>query len=606
MKNKARDFGHERTISFPTGAFSRSHSRQGSYDFGKIYPVHISECLPGEHIKVSNTMNLAFTETLSAIRHEVNAVIDWHFIPYGCIPRATTAEEAALTGMSNDEKLAYYDPRYGFRNHFWQDLITGGYGGQNVDTLQATQPNGADMTIGSLWDHMGFPMTIDPADYSVNKAQNAIFAAYCLVWNWNYRDENWQPAKNPINATRTIPGDPSESIEFFDRTLPPLLADWEKDYFTTALKSPQRGTAVAIDVEGVASAIYAAAVAGTAAGTITNDANNFAFPAGTPGTKAQATGGGTTAITLNAALAGAAAQMRQAGDVASTVNIPAANLNANTLNITSLGIDVAKLRTGIAMQLVLERNARAGVRESEWYRAHFKTGPNDDRGDKPYFIGRFKQAITFNDVTNVAVAGTPAGATPPTIATQTMGHRQSRGDASGAGYVGEYTAKEYGILMAVLIIRPRPMYYQKMEKQWFNARGRWDFPLPELAGLSEQGVLTRELAPATIATDGQIFGYQGRWDEYRQKVNDAVGLLRPTGAGGVNANLRSWNFGRNFSGVPVLGDTFLKVDPALIKAANFVYTTDAVPMMIGTIGNIVEVSNSPLPQIAQPSNMGMF
>lgn len=601
MKNKSRDFGHDRPIEFPKGSFSLSQSRQGSYDLGLLYPVYATELLPGDRVEIQNTLNLAFTETLSAIRHEVNAVIDWYFMPYGAMANLTAAESAQIATMSNSEKMAYYDPRYGFRNSVWQALITGGFDGQNVDTILGYTPQASDLNPGSLWDHFGLPMTIGAADYASNKMNIGLWRTYEAIWNWNYRDENWQEACSPTGATVVVAGDPSMSIGATITTL--KSADWEKDYFTTALKSQQRGPAQAVNVNGVANAVYSAAVAGTMAGNVNSGA--LGWPAiDTAGGQGQI----SRSLSSNNPYDTGSKQALEKGALANTAvsgtaSIPAANLNANTLNITSLGIDISKLRLSIATQRVLERNARAGARESEFYKAHYGVGPNDDRGDKPYFIGRFKQPITFSDVTNVSVNGSPAAGTDPTIATQTLGHRQSRGDASGSGYIGEYHAKEFGILMAVMTIRPRAMYYQKCEKYWFSGRGRWDFPLPEFANLSEQPVMTRELAPDTVASVGTVFGYQGRFDEYRQKVNDAVGLLRPTGATGGTANLRSWNFGRNFTGTPVMGDTFLKVDPTVIKGANFVYTNSSVPMMIGTIGNIVEVSGRPLPQVAQPGLM---
>lgn len=580
MKNKARDFGFDKAIQFPKGSFDLSQSRQASYDFGGLYPVYCTEALPGDHFEITNTMNLAFTETLSAIRHEVNATIDWYFVPYGCIPAITEAEMATVNTMTSPQIQAYYDPRYGFRNAFWQKLITGGFDGQNVDTIGGYTPVAADLTPGSLWDHFGLPMTIAPADYSKNKVNIALFQAYQLIWNFNYRDENWQAARSPLNQTVTVAGDPSMSQVPADYTKI-LYTDWEKDYFTTALKSQQRGAAQAVTVEGIGQAVWAATTIGAT------------IPAGT--------------VTPLAARYDASGD-NKIGNLSGQINAASSSnmlnaFNNNSLAVTGLGVDIAKLRLSVATQRVLERNARAGARETEFYQAHYGTGPRDDRGDQPHFIGRYKQPITFSDVTNVSVSGSPAAGTDPTIAVQTMGHRQSQGDASGMNYVGEYTAKEFGILMAVMTIRPRPMYYQKTEKYWFSGRGRWDFPLPEFANLSEQAVLCRELAPATVASDGQIFGYQGRYDEYRQKVNDAAGLLRPTGATGATANLRSWNFGRQFTGTPVQGDAFLKVDPSVIKGANFVYTNASVPMMIGTIGNIVKVSGRPLPQIAQPGLM---
>nr|WAE43764.1 MAG: major capsid protein [Microviridae sp.] len=588
MKNQARDFGHDRPIEFPKGSFFLSQSRQGSYDMGLLYPVYATELLPGDRTKIQNTMNLAFTETLSAIRHEVNAVIDWYFMPYGAMANITAAEAVQIGTMSNSEKMAYYDPRYGFRNNFWQQLITGGFDGQNVDTLQGYTPVASDLNPGSLWDHFGLPMTIAPADYAVNKINIGLWRTYEAIYNWNYRDENWQSAYSPTGATVTVAGDPSMSIQ---STLNSVInSDWEKDYFTTALKSQQRGPATAVNVTGIAQAIYSAAVAGTVSSANINSNNDNASLQNTNGTN-------QVILSANATSNGAMHTTAQAA------SIPAANLNANTVTLSGIGIDISKLRLAVATQRVLERNSRAGARESEFYKAHYGVGPTDTRGDRPQFIGRYKQPITFSDVTNVSVNGTPAANTAPTIATQTMGHRQSRGDATGAGFIGEFDCKEFGILMAVMTIRPRSMYYQKTEKYWFSGRGRWDFPMPEFANLSEQAVMTRELAPDTVASVGQVFGYQGRFDEYRQKVNDAVGLLRPTGATGGTANLRSWNLGRNFTGTPVQGDTFLRVDPNTIKGANFVYTTTDIPMLIGTIGNIVEVSGRPIPQVAQPGLM---
>ncbi|WNK14319.1 MAG: major capsid protein [Microvirus sp.] len=574
-KYKARDFGFDKAIDFPKGSFDLSQTRQGSYDMGVLYPVYVNEMLPGDTVEMSNIVNMAFNPTVSAVRHEVNATIDWYFVPYGAMPNITAAEQAALAGMTNAQKLTYYDPRYGFRNQFWQTLITGGFDGLNTDTMASYTPVAADLNPGSLWDHFGLPMTIAGADYSSNKVIAALFTAYNMIWNWNYRDENWQSAKNPTGATVTVAGDPSMTIVAMDNTTL-LNADWEKDYFTTALKDQQRGAAQAVTVQGVGQAVWAAA--------------QFTNTVSSP-----------SAVSVEGANA-TTPKLRAIGGTNETTNLQ--NMfNTNTLSVSGLGVDIAKLRLSIATQRVLERNARAGARETEFYRAHYGDGPTDNRGDQPDFIGRYRQPITFADVVNTSVAGTPAAGTDPTIATQTMGFRQSQGDGQGMGGVGTFHCKEFGILMAVMCIRPRALYYQKTEKYWFGGRGKFDFPLPEFANLSEQAVLCRELAPATAATTTQVFGYQGRYDEYRQKVNDAVGLLRPTGATGSNANLRSWNFGRSFAGVPVQGDTFLKVDPAVIKPVNFAYTNASVPMLIGTVGNIVQVRGRPLPQIAQPGLM---
>ena len=212
IKSLARNFGEDRPIDFPRGAFNKSKSRSGSYDMGLLYPVYATECMPTERYEVGNTINLAFTETLSAIRHEVNCVIDWYYMPYAAMANITEEEKAYLAGLTNDQKLGYYDPRYGFRNAYFEKLITGGFDGKNVDTLQGYEPVGSDLNVGSLWDHFGLPMTIDAADYQYNKINVGLWRMYEAVYNWNYRDENWQSAYNATGATKSVPSDPSETI----------------------------------------------------------------------------------------------------------------------------------------------------------------------------------------------------------------------------------------------------------------------------------------------------------------------------------------------------------------------------------------------------------
>lgn len=59
--------------------------------------------------------------------------------------------------------------------------------------------------------------------------------AYIKVWNEFYRDENLQD-------------EVSYTTDYFFK---PLKRAWKKDYFTSALLSPQRGTAPAVPIVGM-------------------------------------------------------------------------------------------------------------------------------------------------------------------------------------------------------------------------------------------------------------------------------------------------------------------------------------------------------------------
>ena len=75
---------------------------------------------------------------------------------------------------------------------------------------------------------------------------------------------------------------------------------------------------------------------------------------------------------------------------------------------------------------------------------------------------------------------------------------------------------------------------------------------PMFMGLSEQEVLTRELY-CDAANELTVFGYQGRYDEFRQRPSRVCGDF--------HADYDQWHMCRQFSAQPQLNSTFLKCDP---------------------------------------------
>jgi len=334
-----------------------------------------------------------------------------------------------------------------------------------------------------------------------------------------------------------------------------LQRAWEKDYYTSSLPWQQRGIAPALPISGFSAAVWEAAT----------------FPFGTV----------SSSIGLNLA---APDPRIFGGNAQAATNLKDAFLD-NTVDLGAAStFDVSDIRAAIQMQRWMERNARSGVRYTEFLEAHFDESPNDDRLQRPEYIGGFRQPITISEILQTSETST----TP-------QGTRTGIGSVYGSGNVGSYHAYEYGIVIGIMSIMPRSMYTQGVNRTWLR-RTKYDFLVPEFVNLSEQAILTAELfAGATEATNLEIFGYQGRYDELRQRTSRAVGLLRQSVSGLIH-----WNLSRQFATPPALNEEFIQVEIQDLKDRVFAIPTE--PGFIITFGNIMTV-NRALPMIAEPGLM---
>ena len=219
----------------------------------------------------------------------------------------------------------YFFVPYRLLDDNWEDFITGGVDGDDVTALARWEP--VSTAVGSLWDYFGFPTGVTP----VGALPLAFpLKAYNLVFNEYYRDETL--------------------IDEVALTSNQLKKGLGKDYFTSALPWQQRGTAPSLPLSGTGSAVWNAANVIVGAGS---DALTVSGAAGDP-------------------------KLRVPGAISKT-NI-LGFLNSNTFDFAdATTFDVAELRLAFQIQKWMERNARAGVRYTEFLGAHF--------GVKPRMIG---------------------------------------------------------------------------------------------------------------------------------------------------------------------------------------------------------------------------
>lgn len=419
----------------------------------------------------------------------------------------------------------------------WENFITGGEDGDwAVKELPRWSPvsGGPALSEGTLWDYFGFPL-VSPAGCSP-----VIFPlmAYHAIYNDYYRDENLQDKI-------ALPGNTVVKKR-----------NWEKDYFTSALPWQQRGTAPSLPIAGTTKAVW-------------------------PDGDFVADG-----VAVTGGWLGATASHKEmhfaAGSGMGNAKLFFAD-NSVDLSLATT-FDIADLRLCVQLQKWLERNARGGARYTENLKAHFGESPRDERLQRPEYIGGTKSPIIISEVLQTSEEGT----TP-------QGNLAGHGISANRQFAGSYHVQEHGIIMGIMSIMPRTAYQQGMDRQWLQVT-REDFYWPEFAHLSEQAIVKGEIAAKdNDATHNQtVFGYQGRYDEYRTKKSMVCGQMRST--------LDYWHLGRKFADVSTveLNSSFVTCDPS--KRIFAVQDEDG---FIINFGNIVRAVR-PMPIKAEPGLMDHF
>lgn len=408
----------------------------------------------------------------------------------------------------------------------WESFITGGSDGTEAPTLPTTNLSGS--SVGSLQDYLGFPTGITmPSGF-----QPVIFPVYAYnqIYNEYYRDQELitEVALTQANI---------------------LTRAWEKDYFTSSLTSQQRGTAPALPISG----------------TIDVDGKNSDI------TLYNLTDTAENALYLMDDQNVEVADPISGSDKARWFD-PALEVDL----ASAVTFDVSDLRLAFQQQKFLERNNRAGARYTEQLRAHFGTSPRDDRLDRPEYIGGSKQPIITSEVLQ----------TESSDATTPQGNMAGHGISVDSNFITNYRVKEHGIIMGIMSVMPRSAYSQGIDRQWLKTT-KYDYYFPEFANLSEQAVYEGEiLASATLAHNQTIFGYQGRYDEYRTKKNLIAGDMRST--------YDYWHLGRQFGSRPSLNQSFIECVPR-----KDIFAAPSADGLIVNFGNIIKAIR-PMPIVSNP------
>lgn len=515
--------------------FNLSHFKRFTCDMGQLIPALFLECVPGDTFKIGCEAVTRFQPMVAPILDSVDMYVHYFFVPSRLLMNDEKHWETFLTGGKDGKDNSISLPSFGFA---YTD-------GSTVDPHNPFS-NGVYFGKYSLWDYFGLPVPTGDTNASksmairnVNHVIGFPQRAYNLVWNEFYRDETLCDEVSLENSTI-------------------LYRAWKKDYFTSALPWQQRGVSPALPLSG-SIPIEGTLYLGNPSFGVSNGLNSLVFDG------VNAVKGSSGAV----------------GNVAS-VSVPITGDGATVDLSKGITFDVAVLREAFQIQRWLELNARAGVRYTEFLKAHFGLAPRDEVLQRPEYIGGTKSEIVVSEVLQ----------TSATSDTSPQGNLAGHGLGAMSDFICSYTAKEFGYIIGIASWMPKPSYQQGVNKI-FSRQTKYDFYFPEFAHLSEQAVTKGEIyATGDDEHDNSIFGYQSAYSEMRYMPSINCADMRDT--------YSYWHLGRIFNSDPSLNAGFLTTNSAYSGGIRKdIFAVQNEPGLIVNFANVIKAIR-PLPVYGTP------
>lgn len=492
-------------VNVPRCAIKRPSTYKTTINAGLLYPIFTDEVLPGDTFTLDASILARLTTPITPFMD--NLVLDVQFF---AVPLRLVWEH-------------------------WQNFCgeQQNPGDITAYTVPFVRVGASGASVGSLADYFGLPTGIQWSDHDV---QALPFRAYNLVWNEWYRDENIQ---NPVTVDVD---DKSVDVSTFNL----LPRGKRKDYFTSALPWPQKGAAVGMSLTGSAPVVGNGRIFG------------LQDVSGNPFTLEVAPSTGSSGSYTDPVYS-------QHNGYTSNANKPllvSTDVNKSSLEAQFDGgnatFTVNAFRQAVALQQLLERDARGGTRYTEILRAHFGVTSPDARLQRPELLGSFSVPLALHTVPQSSGTGT-SSSTP-------QGNLSAFGVASGSARAFSKSFVEHCIVIGLASVRSDLTYQQGIPRMWSRST-RYDYYWPALSSLGEQAILNKEIycQGKTVKdsdgalVDDKVFGYQERWSEYKYGYSKVTGELRSTYA----QSLDYWHLAQKFDSLPTLSDAFVRENPPM-------------------------------------------
>jgi len=500
--------------------FNLSEGLKTTIDFDKLYPVYWEELNPGDHFEVDIASVCRLMPTVAPIMDNVKL-----------------------------KYFAFWIPNRLLWKHFvnfmgektWQESTT--------DYLvPQINMKVAENVSGGLADYLGCPPTGTECDYSVSALP---FRAYYKVWNdWFRASEIQEPLKeftgDNLATDKAEEKDTLKNYQILKKGKP-------LDYFTSCLPYPQSGEAVTLPLVGNAPIMSRSSLGHDDVVMNIQDIES---------------GGSVKAA------------VRKNNDPYWSNDNASGNLYADMSQVT--GVSVEALRKASALQVLLERDARAGERYPELIKMHYNVTCPDFLLGRSQFLGSCTSDIVINPVVQNSSTDT----------TSPQGHLTGIGVGQQNGQLCEISAVEHGIFMIMCCATSEVTYQQGVARK-FNKSSRWDYMNPAFWHLGDQAIYNKEIfLSADKSVNDAVFGYQERYRELREGISKVSGKMRS----GINDSLDVWHLAEKFETLPKLNSTFIECNTPIER----VLSAPDEPDIVLDIWFDIKATR-PLPVVSDPS-----
>lgn len=477
----------------PRARFKRDYSLLTTMNEGDLVPIYCDEVLPADTAKINLNALMRMSTPLYPVMD--NCYCDFYFF---FIPARLLWEHFENLMGQNDST-------------FWAEPT-------EYTTPKTTAPSGG-WNVGTLADYFGIPTGV--ANLQVNSLP---FRAYAKVWNEWFRDENLQQPVTMSKTDATTTGsNTGTNLTDAEAGGLPLKVCKYKDYFTSCLPSPQKGEAVKIPMTGNAKIML-------------YNESELKTPYSQEGTYTTNTWSAPQTWTGNSS-----GENEPLGTNIWNKQYPGGWAGADLSTVSAATIN--ELRQAIAVQHILERDARTGTRYKEYLQGAWGVTSPDARLDRSEYIGGYRLPININQVIQTSATDT----------TSPQGNTAAFSMTTMSRNMATYSATEHGFILGPAAVRVDHSYQQGLPRMWTRST-RFSYYDPMLANLGEQAVLNQEIYAQGNAKDEEVFGYQEAWADYRYRTNMITGEMRST----YSKTLDAWHYADKYDKLPTLSSDWIK------------------------------------------------
>ena len=333
--------------------FKRDFNLLTTINEGDLVPIYCDEVLPGDTAKISMNALMRMSTPLYPVMDNCNCDFYFFFVP----SRLLWDHFENLMGQNDSS--------------YWAEPV-------EYTTPKTKAPKGG-WNVGTVADYFGIPTGVE--NIEVNSLP---LRAYTKIWNEWFRDENLSEPRPMSTGDETTEGanENDGGLNSPERGGQILKVTKYKDYFTSCLPSPQKGDAVKLPMTGNAPIRTYTDKEMTKQAAAIGTPEIYYSPWTWGGTEAdlQQTYDLENIPNFQSRMIGMAKDnynFVEQGNINPTKKVyVGADLSATT------GTNINELRQAIAVQHILERDARTGTRYKEILQGAWGVTSPDARLDR--------------------------------------------------------------------------------------------------------------------------------------------------------------------------------------------------------------------------------